>query len=592
MSNESVAKVQLLVSIVARAFYADKYILALDYLNKKERAREDEISRFLQVPLKEVHKICGRLREEKLLRSQTRMESRKAEQKPISRTYYQLDYCLFVDVIKWRMWKLQQTVKSKMEVERSKQGFICPVCNIEYSTLQAMSLVDFTTGLFKCEICSGPLDDNTNSESAIKSQEVLSKLMDQCTPILNVLKQTDSLVLPQPLPFDLYQPPDIETDQYDKAIDSNYDASMNEDALNSSGGLGGGLAVSKDTGIKTGEILVEFDGDLTKEQELYNREQKALLKMKQNALPPWHVWSTVSDAIMVPESSINPEMIKLYLKRNTKSKSNVKNRAIYHNLYKNQILGNNGNISIELINNPDDFFCKYFTFKSPKNMNMGNSTGSDGGSADKEISNYYKELSNSLGIPKNKKRKFSNNNAGDTKSSGDGSSETTRFFDDLVNIKKPNTLGYKNIKTSDIDRDNNNTDGSEAVNSDGTGPDGINNNRTDDNSAMVSNNIDNASKTQRSNENQKDRPKILKSLIEFLEKNQPSNKSIKVANVDYELKDITHAELQRMTNSEYNEFWQFIHHTLVSILSKNGVDVDDTNDRIGQMTFGVLDCIK
>ncbi|OLY78471.1 hypothetical protein AYI68_g7342 [Smittium mucronatum] len=37
MSNESVAKVQLLVSVVARAFYADKYILALDYLNEKER---------------------------------------------------------------------------------------------------------------------------------------------------------------------------------------------------------------------------------------------------------------------------------------------------------------------------------------------------------------------------------------------------------------------------------------------------------------------------------------------------------------------------------------------------------------------------
>ncbi|OMJ18492.1 Transcription initiation factor IIE subunit alpha [Smittium culicis] len=579
MSNESVAKVQLLVSIVARAFYADKYILALDYLNKKERAREDEISRFLQVPLKEVHKICGRLREEKLLRSQTRMESRKAEQKPISRTYYQLDYCLFVDVIKWRMWKLQQIVKSKMEV-------------VKYSTLQAMSLVDFTTGLFKCEICSGPLDDNTNSESAIKSQEILSKLMDQCTPILNVLKQTDSLVLPQPLPFDLYQPPDIETDQYDKAIDSNYDASMNEDALNSSGGLGGGLAVSKDTGIKTGEILVEFDGDLTKEQELYNREQKALLKMKQNALPPWHVWSTVSDAIMVPESSINPEMIKLYLKRNTKSKSNVKNRAIYHNLYKNQILGNNGNISIELINNTDDFFCKYFTFKLPKNMDVGNSTGSGGSSADKEISNYYKELSNSLGIPKNKKRKFTNNSAGDAKSSGDGSSETTRFFDDLVNIKKSNTSSSKKSQTSNVDRDNINTNDSEAVNSNGPGSDDINNNRTDDSSAIVSNNSDNASKMLQSDENQKDRPQILKSLIEFLEKNQPSNKSIKVASDYYELKDITHAELQRMTNSEYNEFWQFINHTLASILSKNGVEIDDTNNRIGQMTFGVLDCIK
>ncbi|OLY78470.1 Transcription initiation factor IIE subunit alpha [Smittium mucronatum] len=499
------------------------------------------------------------------------MESRRAEQKPISRTYYQLDYGLFVDVVKWRMWKLQQVVKSRMEVERSRQGFICPDCKTEYSTLQALSLLDFSTGLFKCEVCSGILEDNTTSESAIKSQETLSNLMDQCNPILNVLKQTDNLVLPQPLPFDLYQPPDVESEQYDKAIDSNYDNITGEEEQ--SGANGNGLAVSRDTGIKTGEIHVEFGGDLTKEQELYNREQKVLMKLKQNALPPWHVWSTVSDSIMVPGSLITPEMIKLYLKRDTKSKANYKNRKINHSFYKDQF-DSLENRSIERDDCPEDL-SNLFTPKAEISVTQGDLLDTNEAvPEDKDISDYYKELGHNLGMSRNKKRKLN----------GD-SDEQTRRFDDLINFKKKDSV--KSASVNDSPPENGDISASTLTNGSVVPESGAHTSHIGSPNSSLSNNKGVGQHPSLANNSL-----ILKNLANFLEKKHPDCQIVKVSNVDYKLLDIGQEELSKMTNKEYLEFWNLLHKSIVSVLTDNGVDVKGMDNEIGQITFGILDCAK
>lgn len=42
------------------------------------------------------------------------MEARKQDQRPVPRTYYYLDYKEFVDVVKWKMYKMQTIVRDNL----------------------------------------------------------------------------------------------------------------------------------------------------------------------------------------------------------------------------------------------------------------------------------------------------------------------------------------------------------------------------------------------------------------------------------------------------------------------------------------------
>ncbi|PVU94426.1 hypothetical protein BB561_002558 [Smittium simulii] len=313
------------------------------------------------------------------------MEAKRAEYRPVSRTYYQLDYKLFVDVVKYRMYKVQQLVKSRMEVERSKLGFICPSCKHEYSTMQALSLVDFSNGLFICEICSSALEDNTVSDVSAKSQETLSHLMDQCGPILNALKQTDSLILPLPSSFESYIPPDLENEnpneeQYEKKEDLEDDAA-NQKSLN----------VAKDTGINTGDILVEFD---------------------------------FTGMQIVPDNLVSENILKVHEKK-VKSGIALKGKKLMPNQQadlddsRNRDSFKNNNHMLDFYSDAEE---NGLYTKSKEN--------------EKFYVNYYKDFARTNGIRLNKRRKFEkiNNSSADQNlpnSQNQGSEQ--RIFDDILN---------------------------------------------------------------------------------------------------------------------------------------------------------------
>ncbi|KAJ2845462.1 hypothetical protein IWW36_004771 [Coemansia brasiliensis] len=297
MSQDDLEIVRRLVDVVARTFYEDEYVIALDYLNRHEIARTDVLGRYLHVKQKVVFAIYSELEKHRLVKRVWRMDE-PAEastfQKRGKQWYFYIDYKQFVDVVKWRMHKLQEQVRSEMDKEQKNLGYDCERCQRRFTILEAVALLDASTGQFKCDYCGDELVDHTSLELAQESQKEASLIMDQFKSIIDLLRQTDSITLPAPTPLSKVPVPDMD------AMDGEGDGK---------GPPGGGkeLGIARDTGAARGDTVIEFAPDLSSKEAARIREAELEKKLQQNALPPWHIWSSVSGVQMVPDQKITPE---------------------------------------------------------------------------------------------------------------------------------------------------------------------------------------------------------------------------------------------------------------------------------------------
>ncbi|KAG2188925.1 hypothetical protein INT44_004067 [Umbelopsis vinacea] len=274
MSQYDVLKT--MVARVARAFYDPKYIVVLDALNKiGEHMKEEDLSINLKLTLRELHKLCAKLREDRLVRIVQKQEARAPDQRAVPKTYYYIDYKQFVNVVKWKMYKMQTSVRDTLRTESENKGYVCPNCQRTYPALEAVGLISMTDGLFHCEDCDAILEENDNAENVKYSQEVLARLREQCLPIISLLKQTDSLVIPASYVI-----------RTSAGLDGNGNNKANGDDD------GHELAIAQDTGAGQGEIIV----DLQMDNEAARRAKisESNKKRQQNALPVWHQQSTIS----------------------------------------------------------------------------------------------------------------------------------------------------------------------------------------------------------------------------------------------------------------------------------------------------------
>lgn len=76
----------------------------------------------------------------------------------------------------------------------TKLPYRCPYCDREYSSLDCLGLQRTPEQIFLCEYCNVELilDQGTNEVN----NDVSVMFMDQCRPILELLKLTDGIILP------------------------------------------------------------------------------------------------------------------------------------------------------------------------------------------------------------------------------------------------------------------------------------------------------------------------------------------------------------------------------------------------------------
>ncbi|KAI9742653.1 MAG: hypothetical protein M1818_003794 [Claussenomyces sp. TS43310] len=185
---------QTLMRSVMRSFYDTKHILVIDALIIHSALRDDDLAHLMgSMNTKELHKLCGKLREDRFLAVHTRSEIKEGQQRPISRTYYYIDYRSAIDAIKWRVYSIDKAVQGTTVAAEDRKEFSCPRCKAQWTQMEVLDNVDFEKG-FLCHKCRFPLvrNDDTNRGG----HELSTKLNAQFKFITDLLPKIDQVVIP------------------------------------------------------------------------------------------------------------------------------------------------------------------------------------------------------------------------------------------------------------------------------------------------------------------------------------------------------------------------------------------------------------
>lgn len=149
-SSSGLDVARTLVQRVSRTFYGDKGAILVDQLIQKEASvpypfrslslppslreliclvrsyRDEELGKRLGMPSKDVTKVAHPLVTDQLVQVHRRSELKPGAPKASLRTYFYLDFSKAVDVIKWRMWKVQQTIDVKLRNVSSTYYLLLP----------------------------------------------------------------------------------------------------------------------------------------------------------------------------------------------------------------------------------------------------------------------------------------------------------------------------------------------------------------------------------------------------------------------------------------------------------------------------------
>ncbi|GJN89274.1 hypothetical protein Rhopal_002253-T1 [Rhodotorula paludigena] len=266
---------RLLVQKIVRTFYGNRAAILVDQLVQKEVFRDEEVAKRLGMQIKDITKIAHRLVEDQIVQIHRRSEMRdNGMMKAQQRGYYYVDYSKATDVIKWRMWRIQQTIDVKLRNELDAQGYVCPLCKASYTPLDAASLYDPMRNLLACGVCQTEVVNNENEEDVKGNKDRMQRLNRQTKGIVDLLKKLEKVQLPR-----------FNVEAY---------LAIHGPAL---GITAAAAAEANGTAAPQAAVVkVHLAGDDDEANEKARRERELQQKRAQNALPSWIAQSTISSA--------------------------------------------------------------------------------------------------------------------------------------------------------------------------------------------------------------------------------------------------------------------------------------------------------
>ncbi|RMY63104.1 hypothetical protein D0863_10734 [Hortaea werneckii] len=201
-----------LLRTVARAFYPTEHILVIEALIIHSTLSDSDLAHVLNLQPKALRKLCGRLKEDGLVSIQTRSERRTdgtgsfyggagtvqgpGKERLTSKDWYYLNFHRAIDAIKWRTHKLNQKIEADSAPTTEKKDLNCPQCKAQWTYMEVMDRVDYSTGLFKCPRCAH-LVDEIEEDAKNHANEGVKRLNNQLEGILRLLQMVDGETVPE-----------------------------------------------------------------------------------------------------------------------------------------------------------------------------------------------------------------------------------------------------------------------------------------------------------------------------------------------------------------------------------------------------------
>ncbi|KAK4694193.1 transcription initiation factor TFIIE subunit alpha, partial [Lecanoromycetidae sp. Uapishka_2] len=280
-----------LIRTVARGFYETKHVLVIDALMIHSAVVNEDLAYLLGMQQKDLRKLCGKLRDDRMLSVHARPEIREGQQRPVNKDYYYVDYHAAIDAIKYRVFHLTESVKKMYTPSEEKKDYECKTCKAEWTELEVLDKVG-PQG-FECHRCGAVLHMKEAEAGASTGHQKQSRLMSQLGELLRLLQRVDA----EDIPGNDFQR------AYDNRVPVPRDDTYNPGprATVPIGGPNGPPTAVKGMTQITLEPLkvsVTATSDATAEELAAEAERKAKLA-RQNALPDWHIRSTVTGEALV-----------------------------------------------------------------------------------------------------------------------------------------------------------------------------------------------------------------------------------------------------------------------------------------------------
>ena len=140
-------------------------------------------------------------------------ELKEGAQRSVGRQYFYIDFQSFCNVVKWRVAEMRRLIDSTLRNVRSpppssseihadsaqeldNKGYMCPQCKTSYTPLDVDRLMDFSRGVFVCEICQAELVDNEDAETVKGSQDRMQRFNHSMRFVREGLRKSEAMVLP------------------------------------------------------------------------------------------------------------------------------------------------------------------------------------------------------------------------------------------------------------------------------------------------------------------------------------------------------------------------------------------------------------
>ncbi|KAB5563225.1 hypothetical protein GE09DRAFT_1111481 [Coniochaeta sp. 2T2.1] len=285
----------VLIRAVVRAFYETRHVLIIECLLNYSALRDDDLAYLVGMNTKDLHKICAKLKEDRLLEVQTRPELKEGQTRPVNRTYYWIDFQHFVDAVKWRVYKIDKDMQGTAIPASERKEYFCNFCKASWTQMEVLD--SFSPQGFVCHRCKHVLVHDAERHAV--GHQKSTRMNNQFKFITDLLPQIDSVGIPEKTFEDAYARA--------RAVErSETHQTVNSVAVET--GLNRPTAVKglQNTGPTSIAVSISTSDGLSEAEKKAEQERKERVAA-QNEMPAWYKYSaTDPNEKFVDDDPSNP----------------------------------------------------------------------------------------------------------------------------------------------------------------------------------------------------------------------------------------------------------------------------------------------